>query len=567
MNTKRILGFVACAAIVTGYFYFSGNASAQKTDATVKDTRTASPENNTPQSLPFSQNWTNIGLITTNDDWSGVPGIQAFQGNDLTTATGTDPRTILADGSTTVLDVIANVANCDTNTSGGIAECEGAGGNPTIALQGSGTADVAHIVIYLNTTGQSNIRVQYNARDIDGSADNTNQQINTQYRVGNTGNFVNLPGGYIADASTGPSQATLVTPIDVILPPAANDQPLVEVRVTTTNAPGSDEWIGIDDINVTASAIPSRGRATVDFNGDLRTDFSVVRNTGGGPGGQVTWFINLNGSATTYGSAWGIASDFFVPEDYDGDGRTDIAIWRPGAPTVAAFYILQSATNTVRIDTFGQTGDDPSVVGDYDNDGKADPAVYRDGVNAGDPSTWFYRGSSNNPGANVTYVPWGQDGDFPAPGDYDGDGSRDFVIQRNNGGGQARFWMLQTTAGIDNSIVFGTPTDVIVPGDYDGDGKTDIAVVRSQAGALNWYVRPSSTGTITAAPFAIFGASATDFPTQGDYDGDGKTDVAIWRTSATAGASAFWAQTSASGTFAITFGQNGDYPVANYNTH
>lgn len=300
----------------------------------------------------------------------------------------------------------------------------------------------------------------------------------------------------------------------------------------------------------------------VDFDGNGRTDFAVVRNTGGGPSGQITWFVNLNGPGTTFGSQWGINGDVFTPEDFDGDNKSDIAIWRGGAPTVAAFYILQSQTNTVRIEPFGQTGDEPRVVGDYDGDGKADPAVYRAGTNSGDQSTWFYRGSLNP--AFVTYAPWGQNGDFPAPGDYDGDGKRDFVIQRNNGGGQARFWMQQTTAGFD-SIVFGTPTDVIVPGDYDGDGKTDLAVARASAGQYNWYVRPSTTGAISAAPYAIFGASATDFHAHGDYDGDGKTDVAIWRPSATPGASVFWVFGSTSGAFAVPFGANGDYPVANYN--
>jgi hypothetical protein len=304
----------------------------------------------------------------------------------------------------------------------------------------------------------------------------------------------------------------------------------------------------------------------VDFNGDGKSDFAVVRNTGGGAGGQLTWFINLTGTGTTYASAWGVSGDFYTPVDFDGDNKSDIAIWRGGAPTVAAFYILQSATNTVRIDRFGQTGDDPSVVDDYDGDGKADPAVYRAGANAGDQSTWYYRGSLNNPSGNVTYIPWGQNGDFPAPGDYDGDGKNDFVIQRNNGGGQARFWMLQTTAGF-NSVVFGTPTDVIVPGDYDGDGKTDLATIRGSGGQINWYVRPSSTGSVSGAPTAVFGASATDFPTQGDYDGDGKTDFAIWRPSATPGASTFWVLGSTSGAFGVPFGANGDAPVASYNRH
>jgi hypothetical protein len=338
-------------------------------------------------------------------------------------------------------------------------------------------------------------------------------------------------------------------------------------------AAATSPTVRVDGIRVGTSWADVTQAATVqtqhvvDFNGDGKTDFAVVRNTGGGPGGQITWFINLNGTNTTYGSAWGIATDTFVPVDYDGDGKTDIAVWRAissGQPSGNAFfYILQSQTNTVRVEDFGQVGDDPTVVDDYDGDNKADLAVYRAGAAPGAQSTWYYRTS---PGGAISYVPWGQNGDFPAPGDYDGDNKADFVIQRNNGGGQARFWMNQTTAGID-SVVFGTPSDNIVPGDYDGDGKTDIAVVRASAGQLNWYIRPSSTGTINGSPTAIFGASATDFFAQGDYDGDGKTDVAVWRTSATPGASAFWALGSTSGAFSLPFGQSGDYPVANYNHH
>lgn len=350
----------------------------------------------------------------------------------------------------------------------------------------------------------------------------------------------------------------------------------VPVLSTTTGAVRkgngcTDSDNNLNDFDVVTAPVPRNLSTTaapcsatpvqnvVDFNGDGKTDFAVARNTGGGPSGQITWFINYGGTATTVASQWGLNGDTFVPVDYDGDQKTDIAIWRPGAATVAAFYILQSATNTVRVEPFGQTGDNATVVDDYNGDGKADLAVYRAGANAGDQSTWFYRTTANGP---VTYMPWGQNGDFPAPGDYDGDGKADFVVQRNNGGGQARFWRMQTTAGFD-SVVFGTPTDVIVPGDYDGDGKTDIATVRGSAGQINWYVLPSSTGTISAAPYAVFGASATDFPTQGDYDGDGKTDVAVWRPSG----ATFWYLGTTSGAAGVPFGQNGDFPVANYNTH
>ena len=73
---------------------------------------TAAPQpvqaDNTAQTLPFSQDWTNIGLITANDDWSGVLGIVGYIGDyGSANPTGVDPQTLLTDYST-VIDVIAN---------------------------------------------------------------------------------------------------------------------------------------------------------------------------------------------------------------------------------------------------------------------------------------------------------------------------------------------------------------------------------------------------------------------------------------------------------------------------
>jgi hypothetical protein len=307
--------------------------------------------NNTPQTLPFSQNWTNINLITANDDWSGVPGIVGFRGDDLVTATGADPREILNDGSTTPIDVNANQTNPDTNTAGGVTEFEIA--NPVVALQGSGTADAPHLVIYLNTTGQSNINFTANIRDIDASADDAVQQVAVQYRVGGTGNYTNITGGYIADATTA-NAATQVTALNLTLPANANNQALVEIRIITTNALGSDEWVGVDDISVTAGGgggtptptpttptptpttptptpttptpTPTPGDANVDMNGDGRSDWVVTRNSGG----FKTWWVSINGSTATSDGQFGVATDVMTPEDYDGDGKDDLAVWRPG---------------------------------------------------------------------------------------------------------------------------------------------------------------------------------------------------------------------------------------------
>ncbi len=313
----------------------------------------------------------------------------------------------------------------------------------------------------------------------------------------------------------------------------------------------NSDFIGIDTFSYAPGMVLTPGDAPVDFNGDGKTDWVVIRNTGGGTNGQITWFWNINGSAAgTAASRWGLGSDEFLSEDFDGDDKDDIACWRPGAATVAAFYILQSATNTVRVEAFGQTADDPSVVDDYNGDNRADLAVWR-------PSngTWYYRTVAN--GA-VTFVPWGVSTDFPAPGDYDGNGSADFAVQRPNAGA-GNFWVRLSTGVVQPVAVFGVSNDTVVPGDYDGDGKTDIATLRAVGGAINWYWRPSGGG---ADQQVTFGASATDFAIQGDYNGDGRTDQGVWRNGT------FWTRSTVGGAIGnFGLGASGDYPIANYNTH
>jgi predicted extracellular nuclease len=201
----------------------------------------------------LSQDWSNPGLILGNDDWSGVPSIEGYLGQDITTATGTDPRTLTGDSSATNdLDVIANQSNTSL-TSGGVAEFDGIA-NPTAALQGSGTADAPYLILYLDATGRQDVHVQFNARDIDGTTDNALQQLNVQYRIGESGPWTNVPGGYFSDVTTGPSLATETTPVSVTLPADANNQAQLQVRIMTTNAVGNDEWVGIDDI--AASSAP-----------------------------------------------------------------------------------------------------------------------------------------------------------------------------------------------------------------------------------------------------------------------------------------------------------------------
>jgi len=244
----------------------------------------------TVQTLPFTQNWTNTALITVNDNWAGVPGIVGYLGDiDSASPVNVDPQTLVADYPAAAVDVIANQSSVAI-TNGGVAEFDGIA-NPVVAMQGSGTADAPFLVINLVTTGLANIQVNYAVRDIDSGADDAIQQVALHYRVGSAGSFTNVPAAYLADATI-PS-AVQSTPVSVTLPPAVDNQAVVQLRVMTTNATGNDEWVGIDDISITGTPVgdpvptvtattPLNGATGVAFNADLSVTFSELVNVAAG---------------------------------------------------------------------------------------------------------------------------------------------------------------------------------------------------------------------------------------------------------------------------------------------
>lgn len=228
----------------------------------------------------LSQDWSNAALITVNNNWDNVPSIIGYRGDGLAGGTGVDPRTILASGTDTPVNVSANQTNPNTFSTGGLAEFAIA--DPVVGLAGSGTARAPFMLFHVNATGCGAITLQYNARDLEDGADNAIQQIDTQYRVGSSGDFTSLAGGYIADASV--PNAVMTTPVLVTLPAAANGQAQVQIRVITTDAVGNDEWIGIDDI-VISGTCGSGGDQPPLLNYNPAAD-STITTTGAGPAGN-----------------------------------------------------------------------------------------------------------------------------------------------------------------------------------------------------------------------------------------------------------------------------------------
>lgn len=245
------------------------------------------------------------------------------------------------------------------------------------------------------------------------------------------------------------------------------------------------------------------GSAPADFDGDGKTDASVFRP------GTGTWYVNRS-SLGFVGYAFGTTGDLIAPGDFDGDNKTDVAVFRPSS---GYWYILQSSDGAFRAVPFGVNGDQP-IAADYDGDGKSDIAVYRGSI-----GTWYYLQSSDDA---FRAVPFGATGDKVVPQDYDGDGRTDIAVFRPSNG----YWYyLRSSDGVFNYTQFGLGTDTPVVGDYDGDAKADLAVFRQSGGNGVWYVLRSSDNNLLALQF---GAS-TDRPAPGYFDGDGKTDIGVFR--------------------------------------
>jgi hypothetical protein len=317
-----------------------------------------------------------------------------------------------------------------------------------------------------------------------------------------------------------------------------------EVRLNTKLSATDEEYAGKWypyhfqwDINVDGAGIfpvPLIG----DYDGDGRADFSMKDGLG-----KLAWKIDFSENGLgNWDEVYDYAdivteSDFIAPApaDYDGDSKTDIAVFRGMLPR----WVIDYASNG-----FGAPDEIvvkslvPSLIEnvaqvvpcDYDGDGKADIAIVKnDGEWAID-----YALDGFALGGDRTFPNHSGSGYFAVPADYDGDGQTDIAARSDAG-----IWYIDYAKnGFNNwdaqNEGYGSPNIKPAPADYDGDGKADLSL--KMGGDLHfggpWLIdfAKDGYGIWNKAIQLGMEESLLKYTVFADFDGDGRADLGVFES-------------------------------------
>ncbi|MGW2883425.1 LamG-like jellyroll fold domain-containing protein [Streptomyces sp. NPDC001233] len=328
-------------------------------------------------------------------------------------------------------------------------------------------------------------------------------------------------------------------------------------------------------------------QATGDFNGDGKADVAHLIDAGGGHDAITVALADSNGDGgfQPVRLVWddpnfGPNTKYMAAGDFNGDGKTDLALYYNYSDNNNQHDAIFTLTATgsggfaapVKAweDTAFGSNTKYMAAGDFNGDHKADLALYYGYSDNQHDAVFTLTATSTGSGALAAPVKRWDDTTFGpntkmmTAGDFNGDGKDDLALYYNytdnNNQHDAIFTMTAGTAGalaaptkLWDDTSFGPNTKYMTAGDFNGDHKTDIALFYNYTANNNWDVAIfTMNGSPVSSPSAVWSQTNwgpnTQYMTAGDFNGDGKTDLALYYNYAV--------QTPA--VFTLTADSNGD---------
>ena len=189
---------------------------------------------------------------------------------------------------------------------------------------------------------------------------------------------------------------------------------------------------------------------------------------------------------------------------------------------------------------YGDRGDIP-IVGDWDGDGIDTPGIVR--------GNWWFLRNSNTSGVGEIGFQYGDVGDIPVVGDWDGNGTDTPGIMRGN------YWFLRnanTSGPGEIGFQYGDNGDIPIVGDWNADGADTAGIVRGNY----WFLRNANTSGPGEIGYQY--GDVTDVAIVGDWNGDGTDTPGIARGNARYLRNS---NTSGVGEIGLLYGDSTDVPI------